>query len=128
MRLLGYSPIRVASCLLWCLCWPIIAMLLLRPMPFDLPSRSDLLSHFLLFGTMAVVVILFARSRLQILALSTLTIILSLVLEAAQGYVPHRYADVADALANMTGAVAGGVLALLIFRHLSASASHAARA
>jgi VanZ family protein len=77
---------------------------------------------------MAVVVILFARSRLQILALSTLTIILSLVLEAAQGYVPHRYADVADALANMTGAVAGGVLALLIFRHLSVSASYAARA
>lgn len=127
MRMLGSSPIRIASCLLWCLCWPIIAMLLLRPMPFDLPSRSDLLSHFLLFGTMAVVVILFARSRLQILALSTLTIILSLVLEAAQGYVPHRYADVADALANLTGAVAGGILALLIFRQLSTSGSHIAQ-
>lgn len=113
---------RNTCCLLWCLSWPIVAVILLKPLPFGFPSRTDLLGHFLLFGTMSVFVVLFARSRLQILALSALTIVLSIALEIGQGYVPHRFFDVADAFANLVGGIGGGLLALLIFRTWAAPA------
>lgn len=113
--------VRITCCVLWCLSWPIIAVMLLRPLPFLLPSRSDLLGHFLLFGVMSVFVIFFARSRKQIIWLSIVTVGLSVALEIAQGFVPHRIFDVADALANMAGGISGCFLALLIFRNLDVS-------
>lgn len=116
MRWLDQSFIRTAWFLLWCLSWPVITLLLLKPLPFPLPSRSDLLGHFLLFGAMSASVILFARHRVQILILTAVTILLSLGLEAAQAFVPHRLAEWPDALANMTGGLAGGFFALLIVR------------
>ncbi len=117
---------RLICCLLWCLSWPLIAFLLLKPLPFSLPSRSDLLGHLLLFGCMSALVILFASSRMQIIALSVVTIVLSIALEVTQGYVPHRFFDMADVAANMMGGLGGCALALLLFRNGIAPAKPAA--
>jgi VanZ family protein len=116
------SRLRGLFFLLWCLCWPLVAVLLLRPLPFSLPSRSDLLGHLLLFGTMSVLVVLFVRTRTQIILLAVLTIGFSITLEVGQGYVPSRYFDVADIVANTAGGMVGCLLALLIFKNRIASA------
>ena len=114
MQFLSNPRLRLAACLLWCLSWPGVALLLLTPLPFKLISRSDLLGHFLLFGVMTVSVIAFARSRTQIIALSLLSITYGVALEFAQAYVPNRTFDVADAVANGIGGIAGCLLALAL--------------
>lgn len=110
------SRVRTACFLLWCLSWPIIAIILLKPLPFAFPSRTDLLGHFLLFGTLSGFVVLFARSQLQILSLAAITIVLSIALEVGQAFVPNRFFDLADVAANIAGGIGGCLLALLIFR------------
>ncbi|MGI9508643.1 MAG: VanZ family protein [Geminicoccaceae bacterium] len=109
---------RIISCLVWCLAWPAIAILLLMPLPFELISRSDLLGHFLLFAVMTVSIVAFARSRRQILALSLLAIAYGIALEFGQAYVPGRTFDVADAIANAIGGVAGCLGAFLLLERL----------
>jgi len=116
MPFLMTPQIRIASCLIWCLSWPVLAIILLMPMPFGFVSRTDLLSHFLLFGAMTLFLVLFARSQTQLILLAALTIIYSLGLEIGQGYVPNRVFDLADAAANLAGGVAGCLGALFIFR------------
>jgi VanZ family protein len=101
---------------LWCLAWPGIALLLLSPLPFAMVSRSDLLGHFLLFGGMTLLTVSFARTPLQILILATLTVAYGVSLDLAQGYVPSRTFDLADALANLMGGLAGCLGALLLLR------------
>lgn len=118
MQILLNPRFRLASCLLWCLAWPAIAVLLLMPLPVRLLARSDLLGHFLLFGVMTVAVIAFARSRAQIIALSLLSIAYGAALEFGQAYVPNRTFDIADAIANTVGGLAGCLLALMLLERL----------
>lgn len=110
------STARMIFCLLWCLSWPVIIALLLRPLPFSLPGRTDIVGHFLLFGTMSLAIFLFARSETQIKTLAAVTIIFGVALEVGQAYVPSRYFDVADIIANIVGGFCGGLLACRIFR------------
>ncbi len=108
--------IRIVSCLVWCASWPVLAIILLTPLPFGFVSRTDLLGHFLLFGFMTIFLVLFVRTQAQIIALAVLTMIYSLGLEIAQGYVPNRVFDLADAAANLAGGIAGCLGALFILR------------
>lgn len=114
MRILHNSRFRLSTCIGWCLCWPVIAILLLQPLPFRLIARSDLLGHFLLFGLMTLSIVAFARTKAQIVALSALSIAYGIALEFGQAYVPNRTFDVADAAANAIGGIVGCVLALIL--------------
>ena len=114
MHLFLHPRFRLAACLGWCLTWPMIAVLLLTPLPFKLIARSDLLGHFMLFGVMAFAVIAFARTRLQIVVLSMMAVAYGVALEFGQAYVPNRFFDVADMVANGLGGLVGCVFALLL--------------
>lgn len=118
MQILLNPRFRIASCLAWCLSWPAIAVLLLTPLPFALISRSDLLGHLLLFAVMTVSVVAFARTRTQIIALAILSTGYGIALEFAQAYVPNRTFDVADAIANALGGIAGCFFAIILLEHL----------
>ena len=118
MHVLLNPRFRIAAGLIWCLCWPAIAVLLLMPLPFALLSRTDLLGHFLLFGVMTFLIIAFARSRSQVIALSFLTIVYGIALEFAQAHVPGRTFDIADAIANGIGGIAGCLGALVLLEWL----------
>ena len=95
-----------------------IAILLLTPLPLRLIARSDLLGHFLLFAVMTTAVVAFARRRWQIAALSLLSVAYSIALEFGQAYVPGRHFDVADAVANAVGGMAGCLLAFVLLDRL----------
>ena len=116
MSMLKTSTARVTFCLFWCLSWLMIAVLLLRPLPFSLPGRTDVVGHFLLFAMMSLAVFLFARSKTQIMVLATITIAFGIALESGQAYVPSRYFDMADMVANVVGGLSGGLLACWVFR------------
>lgn len=118
MQILLNPRFRLVSCLVWCLAWPGIAALLLTPLPFALVSRTDLLGHLLLFAVMTAALITFARSRVQIVSLSILSIAYGIALECAQAYVPGRTFDVADAVANALGGMIGCTLALIMLERL----------
>lgn len=117
MQIFSRTGVRIGCCLFWCLSWPAIAVLLLTPLPFGFISRSDLLGHFLLFWVMTVTVVSFARTGAQIVALAALTIAYGVALEYGQAYVPNRTFDVADAIANVVGGIAGCLSALAILRY-----------
>lgn len=117
MQIFSKTGVRVSCCLIWCLSWPAIAVLLLTPLPFGFISRSDLLGHFLLFWVMTVTVVSFARTGAQIVALAALAIAYGVALEYGQAYVPNRTFDVADAIANVVGGIAGCLSALAILRY-----------
>jgi len=114
MPILQNVRFRVLACLAWCFCWPLIAILLLMPLPFAMVSRSDLLGHFLLFALMAFSVIAFTRKRAQVFALAALSIGYGIALECGQAFVPGRTFDVADVAANILGGVTGCLLALAL--------------
>lgn len=118
MTLLQSSRFRIAAFLAWCLVWPAIAVLMLKPLPFGLISRTDLLGHFLLFAAMTAAVLAFARSRAQIIALAVLSTGYGLALEFAQAYVPGRTFDAADVLANAFGGITGCLCALILLGRL----------
>ncbi|MEZ5931491.1 MAG: VanZ family protein [Alphaproteobacteria bacterium] len=121
MRILHHPRFRLVSCLIWCLSWPAVAALLLTPLPFGFIARSDLLGHVLLFAVMSVAVVTFARSRTQIITLAVLSIAYGVALEFGQAYVPGRTFDVADAIANAVGGVAGCLTALVLLERLVAT-------
>lgn len=118
MQILQNSRFRLVACLIWCLCWPAIAVLLLTPLPFALIARSDLLGHLALFGAMTLAVVAFARSRAQIVALALLSIAYGVALEFAQAHVPGRTFDAADAMANALGGLLGCAGALILLERL----------
>ena len=120
MQTLSSPRFRLFSCIAWCLAWPVIAVLLLTPLPFRLIARSDLLGHFLLFAVMSASVVAFAHSRWQIAALSLLAVAYGIALEFGQAYVPGRTFDVADAIANGAGGMVGCFLALVLLDRLIA--------
>ena len=117
MHVLSNPRFRLGALIVWCLCWPGIALLLLTPLPFKLIARSDLLGHFLLFGVMTLAVVTFARSKGQIILLSLVTIGYGVALEFGQGYVPNRFFDIADAIANGIGGIAGCLAALILLEY-----------
>lgn len=118
MRVLLSPLFRIVACLLWCLCWPAIAILLLMPLPFALVSRTDLLGHFLLFAVMTAGLVAFARSRRQIVVLSLLAIAYGCALEFAQTLVPGRTFDPVDVVANGVGGITGCLFALVLLDRL----------
>ena len=127
MQFLLNPRFRIASCVIWCLSWPAIAVLLLTPLPFALISRSDLLGHLLLFAVMAGSVVAFARTRRQIIALSLLSIAYGISLEFGQAYVPNRTFDAADAIANALGGALGCLIAIVVLERLIAKTPKAER-
>ena len=118
MGLMQGLRFRIVAFLTWCLAWPAIAVLMLRPLPLGLVSRTDLLAHFLLFAVMTSAVLAFARSRRQIIALAVLSVGYGLALEFAQAYVPGRTFDAADAIANAFGGITGCLLAAILLGRL----------
>jgi VanZ family protein len=99
---------------LWALAWLVVALLLLLPLPVAAPERSDLVAHFLLFGTLAFGAVSFSRRVGELALLALVTIGGSLVLEFAQKLVPSRTFDLTDAAANALGAGVGCALALVV--------------
>ena len=117
MHVLSNPRFRLSALILWCLSWPGIALLLLTPLPFKLIARTDLLGHFLLFFTMTLAIVTFARSKGQIILLSLITIGYGVALEFGQAYVPNRLFDIADAIANGIGGIAGCLAALILLEY-----------
>ena len=97
---------------LWCIGWLGIAIVLFAPLRSGMIGRADLLIHFLIFGSMAFSAVGFCRNPAHLVLCSLLTIVMSLLFEMAQGFVPHRSADPLDGLANMLGAATGVAVAL----------------
>ncbi len=116
MSFLRTPTARRLFCCLWYLTWLVIAVLLLRPLPFGLPGGSDILGHFLLFGFMGLAIVSFAGQARHFVAPLAVTVTLGIALEYGQSFVPQRYFDNLDLLANVVGALAGGLLGLWLFR------------
>ncbi|HUH03981.1 MAG TPA: VanZ family protein [Kofleriaceae bacterium] len=108
------AKIRPLLAGLWAAAWVGVAALLLLPMPVSTPDRGDLLLHFLLFAGMAFGAIGFCRRASQLAGLALLTIVCGTVLELAQQLVAYRSFDLADAAANVLGAISGYALAMIV--------------
>jgi VanZ family protein len=105
---------RLVCVLLWGGAWAVVAALLLMPLDVPAPPGGDLVVHFVLFGTMAFAAVGFSRRPGQLAWLALVTISLGIALEYAQGFVPTRYSEIADAVANGVGALVGYAIALLV--------------
>lgn len=112
----------------WCLSWLGVAFVLLMPLRSGLSGRADLLVHFVVFGGMAFGAVGFSRNSVQFVICSMVTILMSLLFELAQGYVPHRSADMLDGLANTLGAATGAAVALATWQTWTRSGSISCRA
>jgi VanZ family protein len=128
MTLLLRPRVRRGCALLWCLAWPGVAALLLMPVSVPAPQYSDLVAHFVLFGTMAATTVTFGRSNGQLALLTLGTIAAATALEAVQGLVPYRSFDPLDALANTFGATVGYALATIVLELVIRPADPALRA
>ena len=117
-RLLFDRKARCVLAALWGAAWVGVAAALLLPLGVPTPGRSDLLGHFLLFGAMAFGAVGFSRRPGQLACLALVTVAFATALELAQGLVPYRTFEVADAVANGVGALAGYVAALLVLYHV----------
>ena len=103
-----------ACAALWGVAWVVVAALLLLPLSVPGPGGGDLVAHFLLFAAIAFAAVGFSRRPGQLAWLTLATGALGMALEYAQGFVPYRTSEVADAVANGLGALAGYVAALLV--------------
>ena len=112
-RLLFDRRAKRACAALWGVAWVGVAALLLLPLSAPGPSGSDLVGHFLLFATIAFAAVGFSRRPGQLAWLTFATGALGMALEYAQGFVPYRESELADAVANGVGALAGYAAALL---------------
>jgi hypothetical protein len=113
-RLLFDRRARLACAAIWGAAWLGVAALLLLPLGVPGGGPSDLVGHFLLFGTMAFATVSFSRRPKQLAGLAIATIALGGALEFAQGFVPYRTADITDAIANGAGGLVGCAVALLV--------------
>jgi VanZ family protein len=113
-RLLFDHRVRRICAGLWAIAWLGVAALLLLPLGVAAPGRGDLVGHFLLFATMAFAAVGFSRRPGQLAWLALVTVALGTALELAQGFVPYRSAELADAVADAAGGLAGYGAALLV--------------
>jgi hypothetical protein len=113
-RLLFDRRAKLVCAALWGVAWLATAAALLLPVGVAGPGRSDLMAHFLLFGTLAFGALGFSRRAGQLGWLAFTTLALSMALEFAQKLVPYREFDLLDAVANGVGALAGLSVALLV--------------
>ena len=114
MRRLLDPRIRAIFLVLWCVAWLLVAIALLMPLPVAPPGRSDLVAHFATFGIMALGAVGFCRQPLRLLGLTLLTMAGAAALEFAQLLSPYRSFDVADLVANLSGALTGYLLGLAL--------------
>ena len=114
IRLLFDRRARLVCALLWGLGWLVVAVLMLMPLSEPVPPGSDLVAHFLVFGAMALAAVGFSRCPRRLAWLAILTIALGVAFEYAQSFVPYRSAEVADAVADAAGGLAGYGAALLV--------------
>lgn len=127
-RLMFDRRARLLCALSWGAAWAVVAALLLLPLEVPTPPGGDLVVHFLLFGTMAFTAVGFSRRPGQLAWLALVTLLLGVALEYAQGFVPTRYTETADAVANGVGAAAGYALALLVLHFVIRPAEPRVRA
>ena len=113
-RLLFDRKARFVCAGLWGVAWLGVVALLLLPLGVAAPGRSDLVGHFVLFAAMAAAAVGFSRRPGQLAWLALVTVALGIALEIAQGFVPYRVSEVADAAANGLGGLAGYSIALLV--------------
>ena len=112
---------------LWCVAWVVICALLLMPLPVAAPEGSDLVAHFALFGAMALGALSFCHGPARLVGLALLTAAAGFALELAQGVLPYRTFALSDAAADLLGAGAGCVLALVLVRLVIRPAAPALR-
>ena len=113
-RLLFDRKARLACAAIWGVAWLGVGALLLLPLGMPGSGGSDLLGHFLLFGTMAFATVSFSRRPQQLAGLAIATVVLGGALEFAQSFVPYRTSDLTDAIANGAGGLVGCAVALLV--------------
>jgi hypothetical protein len=113
-RLLFDRRARLVCAGLWAFAWFGVAALLLLPLGVSTPGGSDLFGHFLLFATMAFAAVGFSRRPGQLAWLALVTVALGAGLEYAQGFLSYRTSEIADAVANAVGGLAGYGAALLV--------------
>jgi hypothetical protein len=115
-RLLFDRRTKLVCAGLWGMAWLGAAAALLLPLGVSTPGRSDLVGHFMLFGSLAFGAVGFSRQAGQLAWLALTTVALGTALEFAQNLVPYRTFEPIDAVANGVGALAGYGAALLILR------------
>lgn len=99
---------------LWMTMIAVVVVLSLIPTPhMSLPTGSDKLEHLLAYAVLAAMAVQLFASRTALLCVGVGLVALGGVLELAQfALTDHRMMDVADALANALGVVAGLATAL----------------
>ena len=115
-RLLFDRRAKLVCAGFWGVAWLGAAAALLLPLGVSTPGRTDLVGHFMLFGSLAFGAIGFSRRAGQLAWLALTTVALGTLLECAQNLVPYRSFDPIDALVNGVGAFAGYGAALLVLR------------
>ncbi len=107
--ILGIAVLRIFRLFLlasWGLCLGGILVVSLIPLP-PLPPNTDKPLHALVFaGVSALTFVAFGRGKSVLIALGVVVVV-GLVSEAGQIWVPGRYASLLDLLANMVGIVLG---------------------
>ena len=104
--------LRVIWFVLWCLGWVGVAALSLMP-PAGIPDiGGDKLAHMLAYAWMAAAAVTFCRCPARLALLAVVTMLVGGAMELAQGLVPNRHLDGADAVANGVGATLGYLIAL----------------
>jgi uncharacterized membrane protein YccC len=110
--------IRAACCAYWCL----LSLLLLHPDPASLLGLEGVPgppggrgTHFMFFVGLAF---LTAAGRFPVRrgVPAAILVVYALAMEALQAFVPDRTVDAFDALENLMGLVAGGVLWWIVWR------------
>jgi VanZ family protein len=127
MTLLRRASWRKASFLLWCLGWLVVVALLLSPLDAAVQKGGDKVAHLLVFAALAFGTIGFCRRPRCLASLAAVTLCAGGALEAAQALVPYRTVEIADALANASGAALGFLAALAVLGYWSRYERVAAR-
>lgn len=77
---------------------------------------SDKLLHFLVYGALAVLAVASANNRRAALRLVLFMLVLGLVLDLAQRFVPGRGFELGDVAADNLGVLCGAFVALRLLR------------
>lgn len=129
MQLLFDRRVKRALFGLWCLAWLIVAVLLLAPLSSPVSvSYLDLFAHFLVFACLAFGSVGFSHRGTELTLLAAATVAGGVVLELAQGLVPHRTFDILDMGANTLGVMVGYAGALTVLLLVIRPAAEARRA
>jgi VanZ family protein len=106
--------LRLLAFLAWCAVWLGVVWAMLDPAPPTVGNVSDKLLHFASFLAMGLATGTFCRTLRQFLVAGLCCVLAGIGLEVAQQLTTTRRFEWADMAANLSGAVLGLVVAVLL--------------